>query len=97
MKRTMTANISGTSFMLDEDAYRELNAYMDNGFTLIISVVRKKKGVPFNQRCEKIKWLIKHGADVDKRDCAKHYLPALSHSIQNDDFDMFKFLLHESS
>ena len=30
MKRTMTANISGTSFMLDEDAYRELNAYMDD-------------------------------------------------------------------
>lgn len=73
----------------------ELNAYMDNGFTLIISVVRKKKGVPFIQRCQKIKWLIKHGADVDKRDCAKHYLPALSHSIQNDDFEMFKFLLHE--
>lgn len=73
----------------------ELNAYMDNGFTLIISVVRKKKGVSFNQRCEKIKWLIKHGADVDKRDCAKHYLPALSHSVQNGDFEMFKFLLHE--
>lgn len=73
----------------------ELNAYLENGNTLIISVVRKKYGVPFNQRCEKIKWLMAHGADIDKRDNAKHYLPALSHCVQNGDFEMFKFLLHE--
>jgi transcriptional regulator with XRE-family HTH domain len=72
----------------------ELNAYMEDGNTLIISVVRNRKA-PFNQRCEKIKWLMAHGADVDKRDCGKHYLPALSHSIQNGDFEIFKFLLHE--
>lgn len=72
----------------------ELNAYLENGNTLIISVVRNR-GARFNQRCEKIKWLVKHGADIDKRDCGKHYLPALSHSIQNGDFEIFKFLLHE--
>lgn len=30
MKRTMTANISGTAFTLEEDAYRELTAYIDD-------------------------------------------------------------------
>lgn len=72
----------------------ELNAYLENGNTLIISVVRNKSA-DFEQRCEKIRWLIKHGADIDKRDCGKHYLPALSHSVQNGDFEIFKFLLHE--
>ncbi len=72
----------------------EINAYLENGNTLIISAVRNRKA-PFKQRCEKIRWLIKHGADIDKRDCGKHYLPALSHSVQNGDFDMFKFLLNE--
>ena len=28
-------------------------------------------------------------------DNAKYYFPPLSHSIQNNDFEMFKFLLHE--
>lgn len=64
------------------------------GYTLIISVVRNKKA-PFAQRREKIKWLIAHGADVNKRDGAKYYLPPLSHAIQNNDFEMFCFLLHE--
>lgn len=72
----------------------EINAYLENGNTLIISAVRNRRQ-PIEQRCEKIRWLIKHGADVDKRDCGKHYLPALSHSVQNGDFEMFKFLLNE--
>lgn len=73
----------------------ELNAYIDNGLTLIISAVRNNRKYKFIQRREKIRWLIKNGADVNKRDCAKYYLPALSHSIQVNDFEMFKFLLHE--
>ena len=72
----------------------DINAYLPNGNTLIISVVRNKK-MPMNQRQEKIKWLIEHGADVNRRDCGKYYFPPLSHSIQNWDFEMFKFLLHE--
>lgn len=73
---------------------KDINAYLANGYTLIISVVRSKHR-PMNQRKEKIRWLIKHGADVDRRDSKQHYLPPLSHSIQNNDFEMFMFLLHE--
>lgn len=81
----------------------DINAYLADGFTLIISAVRNRHA-SIEQRKEKIRWLIKHGADVDKRDNAKYYFPALSHSIQmyrhksataNDDWDMFTFLLHE--
>ena len=73
---------------------KDINAYLSNGYTLIISVVRSKH-IPINQRKKKIRWLIEHGADVDRRDCGKYYFPPLSHSIQNNDFEMFKFLLHE--
>ena len=81
----------------------ELNAYLADGNTLIISAVRNRHAT-IEQRKEKIKWLIKHGADVNKRDNGKYYFPALSHSIQmyrykspseKDDWDMFMFLLHE--
>lgn len=72
----------------------DINAYLPDGNTLIISVVRHKRA-PMNQRKEKIRWLIKHGADVNRRDSGKYYFPPLSHSIQNWDFEIFKFLLHE--
>lgn len=73
----------------------DINAYLPDGNTLIISVVRNRnRRVPMNQRKEKILWLIAHGADVNKRDCGKYYFPPLSHAVQNEDFDIFKFLLH---
>lgn len=71
----------------------DINAYLPEGNTLIISVVRCRNK-PMNQRKEKIRWLIGHGADVDRRDCGKYYFPPLSHAIQNRDFEMFRFLLH---
>lgn len=81
----------------------DINAYLADGNTLIISAVRNRR-VSISQRQEKIRWLIKHGADVNKRDNGKYYFPALSHSIQmyrhksptaDDDWQMFMFLLHE--
>ena len=72
----------------------EVNAYLQDGNTLIISAIRKK-GPSFEQKKEKIKWLIKHGADVNKRDCSRRYFPAISHAVQMNDFDMFLFLLTE--
>lgn len=72
----------------------DINAYLSDGNTLIISIVRNRK-FPMEQRKEKIRWLIKHGADVNKRDCGKYYFPPLSHSIQNGDIEIFRFLLHE--
>ncbi len=73
---------------------KDIDAYLSSGNTLIISAVRNKNK-PFAQRAEKIRWLISHGADVNKRDCRQNYFPPLSHAIQINDFEMFKFLLHE--
>lgn len=67
---------------------------MPDGYTLLISVVRKK-GPTTEQKKAKIKWLIEHGADVDRRDCSRRYFPALSHAIQMNDIEIFKFLLNE--
>lgn len=73
----------------------EINAYLPDGTTLLISCV-KNYSKPMNQRKAKIKWLIEHGADINKRESANKYLPALSHSIQmKDQYEMFEFLLDE--
>jgi len=72
----------------------EVNAYLQDGNTLIISAVRNNR-VTIEQRKEKIKWLIQLGADVNKRDCSRRYFPALSHAVQMKDYEMFMFLLLE--
>lgn len=72
----------------------ELNAYLENGYTLIISTIRNRKAT-LHQKREKIIWLITHGADINKRDTARHYFPPISHCIQIRDFEIFKFILHE--
>ena len=78
----------------------DLNAYLPNGNTLIISAVRCRVK-PVYQRKAKIKWLIAHGADVNKRDTGRYNLPPLSHVIQNNDrfsehdLELFRFLLHD--
>lgn len=72
----------------------EINAFLPDGNTLIISTVRNRK-YSFGQKKAKIQWLIAHGADVDKRDCKHRYFPPLTHAIQMNDFAMFSFLLNE--
>lgn len=72
----------------------EVNAYLQDGNTLIISTIRKR-GPSIEYKKAKIRWLIQHGADVNKRDCSRRYFPALSHAIQMRDYDMFMFLLKE--
>lgn len=72
----------------------EINAYLTDGNTLIISAVRNKS-VPVEQRKAKIRWLLEHKADINKRDNSRRYFPPLSHAIQMGDFDMFLFLLNE--
>lgn len=73
---------------------QEANAYFNDGNTLIISTVRNRKHT-LDERIAKIKWLISHGADVNKRDCSRRYFPPLSHAVQMGDYDMFIFLLKE--
>ena len=72
---------------------KHINAYLTDGLTLIISTVRSN--MRFEQKCEKIKWLIKNGADVNKRDNGKYYFPPLTHAVQRKDVRMVKFLLEE--
>lgn len=72
----------------------EVNAYLQDGNTLIISTVRNRK-YPLEQRIKKIKWLISHKADVNKRDCSRRYFPPLSHAVQMGDYKMFCFLLEK--
>ena len=79
---------------LEPPTQEEVNAYLPDGNTLIISVVRDKTK-PFLQRKAKILWLIDYGADVNKRDCSRRYFPPLSHAIQANDYEMFFFLLHD--
>ena len=79
---------------LEPPTSEEANAYLPDGNTLIISVVRDKTK-PFPQRKAKILWLIKHGADINKRDCSRRYFPPLSHAIQAGDYEMFLFLLRD--
>ncbi len=70
----------------------EIDAYLSDGNTLIISAVRNRKAT-FEQRKGKIEWLISNGADKNKRDCGRRYFPPISHAVQMGDYDMFLFLL----
>lgn len=87
-----------------------INAYLEDGNTLIISAIWQKR-VPLHQRIEKIRWLINHGADVNKTDGKNRYFPPLTHAIQSsvtkrpeykakckyEAEKMVEFLLHECS
>ena len=79
---------------LEVPTKKEINAYFPDGTTLLISCV-KNFSKPINQRKEKIRWLIRNGADINKRESSNKYLPALSHSILKDEYEMFEFLLDE--
>lgn len=72
----------------------EANGYLRDGNTLIISAIRKN-GVTLEQRKDKIRWLIKCGADVNKRDFNRRYFPPITHAIQKNDYEMVEFLLKE--
>ena len=73
---------------------KEANGYLRDGLTLIISTVRNNN-VSFEQRKKKILWLISCGADINQRDNNRRYFPAITHAIQQNDYDMLEFLLKE--
>ena len=72
----------------------EANGYLRDGNTLIVSAVRNTNAT-FEQRKNKILWLISCGADVDKRDNSRRYFPPLTHAVQKNDYEMVEFLLKE--
>ncbi len=72
----------------------DINEYLPNGNTLIISVIRNNR-VSNSKKKKKIEWLIKNGADVNKRDRSERYFPPLTHAIQLDNYELFIYLLKE--
>ena len=72
----------------------EINSFLQDGSTLLTSCV-KRLDKPIEQRKKKITWLIKHGADVNKRESSNRFLPALSLAIQLKNQELFDFLLYE--
>jgi len=84
----------GLSLKTSNNADINLDAFLSDGSTLIISAVNNRTVSP-KQRMEKIRWLVEKGADINKRDCGEKYLPPISHAIRNKDFEMFMFLYKE--
>ncbi len=87
----ITKDLGYSSLPLSEE---EWNYYLADGTTLIISAV-EKDDVPINMRKEKIRWLIKNGADINRRDRESKNFPPLTHAIKKHDYEMFSFLLKE--
>ena len=84
----------GLSLQTGNNVGINLDAYLSDGSTLIISAVNNSTISP-KQRMEKIRWLVEKGADINKRDCGDEYLPPISHAIRNKDSAMFMFLYKE--
>lgn len=72
----------------------DINEYLPNGNTLIISTLRNNRASNAKKK-KKIEWLIRMGADVNKRDRSERYFPPLTHAIQMDNYEMFLFLLKD--
>lgn len=72
----------------------DINEYLPNGNTLIISTIRNKN-VSNLKKKKKIEWLIKNGADINKRDHSERYFPPITHAIQLNNYELFIFLLKD--
>lgn len=84
----------------------DLNAYLPDGMTLLISTIkcndpekieeRDGKRIPDQKVIKKVKFLLENGADPNRNDNGRYCLPPLAHSIQTREyygFDIFKLLL----
>lgn len=80
-----------------------LDMYLPDGLTLLISCIRhnydiktgKRKGdfVADSERFKKLRFLLEHGADINKTDCKEFCLTPLAHCVQIDDFKAFCMLI----
>ena len=84
----------------------DLNDYLPDGMTLLISAIkcndpekveeRDGKWIPEVKVVKKVKFLLENGADPNKNDNGRYCLPPLAHCIQTRErygFDIFKILL----
>lgn len=94
------------------EAYKEagkwnLDEYLPDGLTLLISCIRhnyevrggRKEGnpVPDSDRMKKIRFLIQHGADINKTDGKEYCFTPLAHCVQIDDYQAFNLLLEHGA
>lgn len=89
-------------FYEKELKHLDLNAYLPDGMTLLISCIRCRtkdkseqlgRQVPESAKYRKLTWLIEHGADINKNDNSRYCLPPLAHCVQIDDWKAFHMLL----
>ncbi len=80
----------------------EIDAYLPDGMTLLISCIRCRTKEKIRQlgnqpsekeKYEKLRFLMENGADIDKNDNARYCLPPLAHCVQIDDWKAFQMLL----
>lgn len=81
----------------------DLNMYLPDGMTLIISCIRcndeekrTERGgfyVSETKQYRKLKFLIENGADFDKTDNSRYCLTPLAHCVQLGNFKLFRLLL----
>lgn len=79
----------------------DLNAYLPDGMTLLISCIRcnepekiEERGgriIPEPKIQKKMKFLLEHGADPNKTDCHQYHHTPLEHSIERHDPDFHEF------
>ena len=84
----------------------DLNAYLPDGMTLLISAIKSNdpekieerggRRIPDQKVIKKVKFLLENGADPDKNDNGRYCLPPIAHSIQTRErygYDLFKLLM----
>lgn len=85
----------------------DLNAYLPDGMTLLISCIRcnsrekvsEREGrrISDPKRYKKLKFLLANGADPDKTDNSRYCLTPLAHCVQVGDFKAFCILLEHGA
>lgn len=83
----------------------DLNAYLPDGMTLLISCIKcndperieeRGRRIPDKKVLEKVRFLLDNGADPNKNDNGRFCLPPLAHSIQTREYygyDIFRMLI----
>lgn len=80
----------------------DLDAYLPDSMTLLISCIRcrtRKKSEQLGrqptekEKYDKLRFLIKHGVDINKNDNGQYCLPPLAHCVQIGDWEAFTMLL----
>ncbi len=71
----------------------EINSFFIDGRTLISACIVDE--LDEELKMQKIKWLIKNGADVNKTDNASDFFPPITTAVQKGNFKLVEFLLKE--